>query len=163
MAKLKDIYYTDQMLDGTPEPSAKALPISFYQGEDVLIEFTLFYNEEPVDAEKWDISGFVKKNKYARTVLWEGNLDGGISKTNKTGSYKLLIPAEASACFVPGTYWLTVTIKEKAGTGQHDLTFVVMNQPFSIDDSAASPYNRDTLDTLHTERTYPPSINGSTI
>ncbi len=159
MARLSDVYYTDKNLHGTPEPPGKAVPIDFYQGEDIVMEVFLNYNGDPVSVEEWEITGVVKKNKYADTQLWEAELDKGIYKTHTVGFYKVILDAEKSARFVPGTYWLTIFIKQKNSDNPRDLQFVVLNQAFSINDSAGSPYTRETLDVRNVERTFPPAFN----
>lgn len=163
MARLKDIYYTTQPLDGTPEVPGKAVPIDFYQGEDIIMDVYLSFDEQPVKTDEWEIKGVVKKNRYANLQLWTAELDNGLYKLEAPGMFRFLISSEITARFVPGTYWLTVTITNTNGDDIKDLTFIVVNQPFSVNASAGSPYSRSELDSTHTERTMPPPFDGKTL
>lgn len=156
MARLSDVYYTTQNLDGVPEPPAKPLPINFYQGETVRLDVYLNYNGLPVTLDKWDVQGFVKKNQYAQNLIWEAGPNNGMEQLEKPGFYRFEIAAEDSSLFLAGTYWLVVQITEKLGEGAHAATFQIVNQPFSINYSAASPHPGDALYRAGTERTYPP-------
>lgn len=160
MFRLKDVYYTTQNLDGTPEVPAKAVPLDFYQGEDIILDIYLNYGDEAITTDNWEIKGVVKKTKYATNTLWSATLDNGLYKKDVQGYYRFLISAEATALFVPGTYWLTITVAAINGNDIKDLTLVLVNQPFSINASAASPYSVKQLDSTHTERTYPPAFDG---
>lgn len=159
MARISDIYYTTQNLDGIPEPPGKSVPIDFYQGDSIILDVFLNYEGEPVNISKWNIKGTVKKNQYAQKVLWVATLNDGCYKLEKAGFFRFLIPASDTAKFLAGTYWLAVSIAEKLGSDQKDLEFILVNQPFSINYSVGSPNTGDKLDRSTTERTYPPSID----
>jgi len=160
--RISDISYTTNLPD-VPEPTGKPIPINFYQGEDIVINFYLTFNGEPVTEDKWDIVGTVKKNQYAQNVLWEAKINNGLYKQKPDGYYQVILPSEASATFLSGTYWLVVMIHEKSGEGPKDLDLVVLNQPFSINYSAASPNPGKALDRTATEQTYPPPVMPDTI
>lgn len=159
--RLDDINYKNQRLDGTAEPPAALGPIEFYQGEDVVLDFFLAYNDSPVVPADWRIEVLVKKNAYAKTRLWEAVLNNGLYASNVAGYYKVIIPSEATSTFLAGTYWMDVFIHEKLGrrNGPKDLDIIVLRQPFSIDYAAASPNPGTTLASSNTEHTYPPPID----
>ncbi|WP_395000470.1 hypothetical protein [Acinetobacter sp.] len=163
MARLKDIYYTTQPLDGTPEVPGNAVPIDFYQGEDINLDIYLSFGDQVVKPDEWDIKGVVKKNQYAKLALWTAEIDNGVYARKPEGMYRFLIPSDITARFVPGTYWLTATMKSIKEHELKDVTLVVFNQPFSINASAASPFSRTQLDSTHTERTMPPPFDGKTL
>ncbi len=150
MFRLRDVYYTIQTLDGTPEIAAK----------DIILDIYLNYGAEIITTENWEIKGVVKKNQFALNTLWSAELDNGLYKKDVLGFYRFLIPAEDTAKFVPGTYWLTVSVKAINSDDIRDVTLIVLNQPFSINASAASPYSVKELNSTHTERTYPPPFDG---
>ena len=159
MERLQDVYYTTKKLDGNPEPPGHAAPIDFYQGEDIILEVYLNYNGKPVVEHDWTVTGFIKKNKYADTVLWEEIPTQG----KPAGAFTFHIKADDSARFLPGTYWLTVAIKEENGKGPWDLKMIILDQPFSINQSAGSKYTQNQLDIESTERTYPPLVDPKSI
>lgn len=163
MARLKDVYYTTQELDGTPEVPGHAVPIDFFQGDDIILDVSLNFGDERITTDNWEIKGFVKKNRYANDLLWNAEVDNGLYKKEVPGFYRFLIPSEATSRFVPGTYWLTVTVKSMKDNEVKDITLTILDQPFSINASAASPYSRSQLDSKHTELTMPPPFDGKTL
>lgn len=161
--RLSDVYYTTQNLDGVPEPEGHASAPEFYQGEDIILDVYFNIEQKPVTVDEWELTAVVKKNKYAINVLFEAQMNNGIYKNSVPGYYKIIIPAEDTARFLAGTYWLVISGKEKNGDGIKDREFVLSNSPFIIKDSAASPYPAQTLNRAGTERTYPPAIDISRI
>lgn len=159
--RLDDTYYTNQPMDGFPEPPAKSTPINFYQGEDIILDVYLNYNAKPITLDKWEILGIVKKNQYAQQAIWTAEINNGLYQLEPSGYYRFLIPSESTATFLAGTYWLTVTIHELSGKGPKDLDLVIVNQPFSINYSAGSPNPGSVLDRASTETTYPPPSDPS--
>ena len=156
MARLSDVYYTAQNLDGVPEPPANPIPIGFYQGETIRMDVFLNYEDAPVTLDDWDIIGFVKTNQFAQDLIWKAELNSGLEPLGKPGFYRFEIPSETTAGFLAGTYWLVVQIKERMGSGLHDAVFQIVNQPFSVNYSAASPNPGTALGTG--EPTYPPAF-----
>src|SRR5574343_1953473 len=108
MYRLQDTYYTKQVLDGVPSDIGIKQPSPvFTQGEDVKLFFYLNYNGKPYEPSLGVLEGFLKKIPQAANVLWTPKLNEGIFKANETpGYYYLLLPAEVSAYFLPGTYYL---------------------------------------------------------
>src|SRR5437868_6422204 len=101
--RLTDVYYTDQTLDGNPEPPAKELAPEFYQGEDAIFDIFLNFAGNPVLTEDWDITAIIKKNQYALNTLFEATIDEGLYKLDVPGFYRILLPADATATFLAGT------------------------------------------------------------
>lgn len=153
--RLSDVFYTTKNLDGTPEPPGKPTPIDFYQGEDIVFEVFLNFQDKAISTNEWDVNAYVKTNKHAEELIWSGELNNGLYKGVKEGMFKIVIPSETTTTMLAGTYWLALTIHEKSGKGPKDLDYVILNQPFSVNYSAASKNPNINLRT--TERTYPPS------
>jgi hypothetical protein len=144
MIRLPDTYYTQQMLDGNPPQNGpnQLAPI-FSQGEDIVFSTFLNVDGLPLDPTKWEIEFMVKKNVYASNILFKGELGESIIPLNNTpGFFQLWIPARATADFLPGLYYLSVSITEKTGTGKgiKDRHIFLMNTVFNIELSAASPH-----------------------
>lgn len=160
--RLDDIYFKRAQLDGVPTPPGQPDPVQYYQGEDIIFEVFLNYNDVPVIVDDWDIRGIVKKNAFATDVAWTGTIEGGIFVQTKPGFYKIIIPSDVTAIFYAGTYWLDVVISQKVGKGEErDITAIIMHQPFSIDYSVGSPNPPKDLKNISPcqEATTPPPIN----
>lgn len=158
--RLSDVYYTTNNLDGWPEPTGgKSEALNCYQGESIELDVYLNKDAVPIDSDKWEVRGVVKSNVYATCKDFELELNNGIYKNDKIGYYKLFIPPSVTSEMHPGTYWLSVKIKEKSGNSIHDRELVVMKQPFSISLSTTSPNPK--LDRVELERTVPPPFDAS--
>lgn len=143
MIRLPDSNYTDKLLDGTQEQTGfKQLTPAFSQGTDVDLRFTLQYNGKPISITDWDLKAIVKKNVYAVNILWLAPLGTGLyNQEDNLGVFRLIMPAEISSLFLPGTYFLEVRGKQKVGKldSHKDLTVTLMTAAFSIELSPGSP------------------------
>ncbi len=144
MIALPNSYYTTQMLEGNPEQTGIKQPApQFYQGEDIQLQFYLNYNGAPVISDKYVVDIIVKKSTAAQNVLWKATLGNGLYElTPKVpGYYYISMPAAISSLFLPGTYYITARLKEVVGQnkGPSDLTIFMLNMPFNIELSSASP------------------------
>lgn len=145
MQRLKDIYYTDKVLDGNvPIEGIKQPSPQFYQGEDIRLSFYLNINGNVVTPDKYNIELILKKSPSATNILWKGQYGAGVYSSSQTvpnGRYYMLMPAEVSALFLPGTYYLDAKVTEKIGTGDlvKDVVTIIQLGTINIDLSAASP------------------------
>lgn len=156
MQRLKDVYYTDQILDGNiPIDGIKQPAPQFYQGEDITLYFVLCLEDKPVTPETHNVEIIVKKSPVACHILWKGVFGNGVYKApNKAdGTYYLLLPAEISSLLLPGTYYIDAKIGEKIGSGQlaKDVFRIQPVGSINIDISSASPNPR--LRNTRTEET----------
>lgn len=156
--RLSDVYYTDQTLDGYPEPPAKPIPLNFYQGETITLEVFLNHNGKPVIADDWIFYGALKTNAYAHTPIWEAAYNDGIYKTNVPGFYQIILSADLTTQLKAGTYWFSLLITEKQGTGVKDVSVVILNQPFNINYATISPRPGDFISKHSLERSVPESV-----
>jgi hypothetical protein len=130
-------------LDGTlQQQGIKQATVQFSQGSDVNFAFYVGYNGAPVTSDKWDLEVIVKKNVHAQNILWKAHLHSGLYvKDGIPGFYYIILPAEATATFLPGTYFVEVRGKQKIGKGEpmKDLTVPLANYTFGIELTAGSP------------------------
>lgn len=122
--------------EGHPNPDL------FYQGEDVIYDTFLSYEDNPVLVEDYEISVIVKTSPRASAAVWEGRLDLGVEqKPNQSGNYEIWIPAAVTEKFLAGTYYLDVLVTERVGKGlgKHDRKYVLIQTVFNIDYSNHSP------------------------
>jgi len=165
MQRLKDTYYTDKYLDGNiSQTGIKQESPKFFQGEDIRLSFYLNYNGVPVSEQKYIIEAIVKKSPIAKNILWKGVLGNGLYKTDVNGNFYILMPAAASALFLPGAYYFDAKIMEKVGSGNDvkDLTVVVLSDMFNIELSAASP-NPGLRPSKSEESSYDPETGITTV
>lgn len=144
MYRLKDTYYTNQMLDGTPEQEGvKQLSPAFVQGDDIKLVFGLFYYTSPLDYKKVKLEGIVKKTPYASNILWTATIGKGLYPVDgKPGYFYILMPSEISGLFLPGTYYFDVRMTEKLGEGDNirDMTVTMLKSTFTLELASTSPH-----------------------
>lgn len=163
--RLSDTYYTTNELDGTPTPplgpGVKEEAPQFYQGDTILLDVLLYFNNQPVLEEEWTITAVLKTSAFADCVTWEGELYNGIYKNDAPGYYRIIIPNDSTAELIAGTYWLDIIITEKTGQQQtyKDVKLILRRQPIMIDYSAGSPNPGRVLDRNELEKTYPPPVD----
>ena len=157
MIRLPDTYYTTQMLDGQPEQTGiYQLSPTFYQGEDVIINFYLQIDGAPVTLDHWDVSLIVKKSNFANNILWSAFPGNGLIPRvgGKDGYFEMIMPAAISSLFLPGSYYMALKTVENPGTGNpKDRTIVPLQAYFNLELSAASP-NPKLRATVTTELIY---------
>lgn len=158
--KLKDINHVSPPIFGLASMEGEPLPPAFDQGEDVLLEVHLRFNDVVISVEDWDLTAIVKKNKYAECTLWTGILNNGIypGKDKAVGCYDIIVPSSVTSEFKMGTYWMDIKGQQKIGKGNgvRDLLIVLLTQPFTIDYSPASPNPGKALNSQYSEPTFPP-------
>lgn len=152
--RLPNIYYTNQYFYGVTEPEGKPAPIEKYAGETLDFDIYLNAGDKPVLAKDWDILANVKSSTAETSSVWVGTLQNGVYENNKTGYYKILIPAEKTKDWLAGTYWLEILIKEKVAKFNNisDVFSVVLRLPISVDYGNHSNFKH-----LHDQ-----ALNGST-
>ena len=158
--RLPDLYYTRSPLDGAPEPPGVQAPITFFNGETLVFDQFLVFENKPVLPDDFEIKAVVKSNSYSGTRVWVGEVDNGIYKRDVPGYYSFIIPAAITGSIQPGTYWLEVSIAERAGvsrTGQ-DRTVFLSKTPFCLDYSTSSP-SQVKLQNSGPETTLPPIVD----
>ena len=168
MQRIKDIYYTDKMLDGNlPVEGIKQPSPQFYQGEDIRFSFYLSCNDVVVTPDKFNIEAILKKSPAATNILWKGVYNLGLYSVRADkpdGYYYLLMPAEVSSLFLPGTYHVDIKLTERLGSGsliKDTVTFIPLGE-IQIDLSSASP-NPSLRANKITESTYDPTTGITTI
>lgn len=141
--RFPDTYYSTAVMIGTPkEQGVKQRSPIFYQGTDIFLSFYLNYNGQPVSFEKHDLIVIVKKEVEASGILWQGVPGDGLFSTNIAGYFYILIPADITEHWVPGTYFFDVKLTEKIGQNQEysrNLTSVIMQNSFELLLSTTSP------------------------
>lgn len=148
-------------MEGFPPPPQESAPLNqFYIGEDVFFQGFLQMDGKPVSLQDWEPSVVVTSNPYATKHVWEGVLNNGIYMSNsKPGDYEILIPAETFTVLAPGTFWLTIFLKEQMARFNRvkDRRAIAARIPFSMDMSGVAPSAIDTR--RDSERTYPFPVN----
>ena len=117
----------------------------FSQGNDVVIEFELYFNGEPIiDTKNWKLEVFVKKSLKADNVLWKAELDHHLYQKDKHSNvFFFRIPADKSSLFLPGNYHFAVVGTQKVGTAApFDRKVTLHHAMFDLALDAGSPFPR---------------------
>lgn len=139
-----------EYLPGMPaQYGLKQMNESFGQGESIILDFNLQFKDVPVRPNDWNLEAIIKKNTYANNILWSAKI-GKYMFEKRPGLYYVVMPADVSALFLPGTYHCSIKGKQKVATGDpFDQTVSLKDFTFQIELKAMSP-NPD----LHGETTY---------
>lgn len=133
-------------LPGIPEMYGVKQPApEFSQGNDVVVEFELYFNGEPIiDLTNWKLEAFVKKSLKANTVLWKAEIDHYLyQKDKRSNVFMLRIPADKTSTFLPGSYFFAVVGTQKVGSSQpFDRKITLHQAMFDLVLDAASPFPR---------------------
>jgi hypothetical protein len=117
----------------------------YSQGNDVVLEFELYFNGVPIiDLSGWKLEAFVKKSLKAQNILWKAELNYHFyQKDKRTNVFCVRIPADASSFFLPGDYYLSVVGTQRIGTGDlFDRKVTLHNAMFELVLDASSPNPR---------------------
>lgn len=125
---------------GVKQPSPE-----FSQGNDVVLEFELWFNGEPlIDIKQWKLEAFVKKSLKANNVLWKAEIDHHLfQKDKRSNVFCLRIPADKTATFLPGNYFFAIVGTQHVGSAAPFDRKVTLHQAmFDLILDAASPFPR---------------------
>lgn len=113
MIRVPDFYYTKQPVDGYYEPPGQPYPIEKFRGETLEFGTCIFDGVKPVNFEDYNIRAYVKSNKEACPILWQGENDTGIYNGPNPGTFLIRLTADESMSLIAGTYWLYTTVQGK--------------------------------------------------
>jgi len=135
-------YYTDYPLEGTPTQEGQYQPSPEYaQGNDIVMQMLLSYEDVPVDDTQWKLEVFVKRSVSANLIDVYATLNQGLFSESRRGLYTFIIPAATTSSLEPGLYFLTVRGTQKIGTGKmKDVAVDLLSSSFNIVLTASSPY-----------------------
>jgi hypothetical protein len=124
---------------GLKQPSPE-----FSQGTDVVVEFTVTVDGEPLnDPKDWVLEAFIKKSLKANNILWKCTLGYNLYQKEKSNTYFFRLPHQISAQFLPGSYVYAVIGTQKVGTGApFDRRLTFSEGTFDLTLDAGSPYPR---------------------
>lgn len=115
----------------------------FSQGNDVVVDFELWFNGEPlIDTAHWKLEVFVKKSLKANTVLWKAENGYHLYQQDKRSNlFFFRIPADITATFLPGNYFFAVVGTQHVGSAvPFDRKATLYNAMFELTLDAASPF-----------------------
>lgn len=141
--RIKDVYYTSRKLDGAYTPPGKQPALEFPQGTDFQFDVYLNLDGQPVDMTKFDIRANVKTDQNSVVTRWEASVGNGIYTNEAVGHYTLIVPKDISKDWRQGIYWLNILCSHKPDSEvvYRDMTYNIVEQPFTIYYTAASPMN----------------------
>jgi len=115
----------------------------FYQGEDFVFEAFLYDFGAPITTEDFEIVVVVKPSVRSLTKTWSAELNVGLYvQPGRPGYYEIWIPADATATWPAGTYYMDIVARSKFGAnmGRRTYTTVLKTVPFSVEYSVYSSH-----------------------
>ena len=134
---------------GTPNPDV------FYQGEDIIYDLFLTYNNQPVNISNYDIRVGVKTSTRAVKFIFEAVLDQGLYPIpQETGYFELWLPGSITSELLAGSYYLDVLLADKLGQGGSygDRKNVLLRTMFNLEYSVHSPNPENTSQSFVTAK-----------
>lgn len=132
MIRVPDFYYTQQPVDGYYEPPGSLGPVEKFRGETLEFASYIQHDCKPVTFDDWNIRAYVKTNREACEILWEGSNEVGIYAGPNPGTFITRLTSDETRALLPGTYWLYTIVSQKVNKGDPHNIFSTPTVNFCI-------------------------------